>query len=123
MEIKPSRKMLSKIQQSRMPLSQNPTPNVTPTTNVQIILIGTLLIGKTKAWFVLLLETSSPLLRDCFAFEATFGEFDKHQTLVNKFYKLQGSKIALTDTSNFQQLNCNVTILQVMGYDTQFRYH
>ena len=69
--------MLSKIQQSHMTLFQNPTPNVTPTTNVQVILIGSLLIRKTKAWLVLLLETSSPLLRDCFAFEATFGEFDK----------------------------------------------
>ena len=47
----------------------------------QVSLLGSLLMGPTEAWFVPLVETTSPLLEDfptfLTGFEATFGEIDR----------------------------------------------
>jgi len=75
--------------------------------------IGTLLTGTTAAWFVPILETSSPLLQDFNAFmvefEAVFGDSDKARTSVNKLHHLQqGTRSAIVYTSEFRQLACDV---------------
>jgi hypothetical protein len=54
--------------------------------------VRTLLTGTTAAWFVPILETSSPLLQDFNAFmaefEVVFGDSDKARTLANKLRRL-----------------------------------
>jgi hypothetical protein len=75
--------------------------------------IGTLLTGTTAAWFVPILETSSPLLQDFNAFmaefEAMFGDSDKARTLANKLCWLQqGTRSAIVYASEFRQLAYDV---------------
>ena len=64
----------------------------------RVRLIGTLLTGQAQAWFVPLVETSSPLLTDFQAFltefEATFRETDKRRAALNKLYVLQQGECA-----------------------------
>jgi hypothetical protein len=54
--------------------------------------VRTLLTGTATAWFVPILETSSPLLQDFDAFmaefEAVFGDSDKARTSTNKLRRL-----------------------------------
>jgi hypothetical protein len=71
--------------------------------------VGTLLTGTVVAWFVPILETSSPLLQDFNAFmvefKAVFGDSDKARTLANKLRHLQqGTRSAIVYASEFRQL-------------------
>jgi hypothetical protein len=54
--------------------------------------VGTLLTGTVAAWFIPILETSSPFLQDFNAimakFEAVFGDSDKARTSANKLSRL-----------------------------------
>jgi hypothetical protein len=75
--------------------------------------VGTLLTGTTAAWFVPILETSSPLLQDFNAFmvefEAVFGDSDKAKTSANKLHRLQqGTRSAIVYALEFRQLACDV---------------
>jgi hypothetical protein len=71
--------------------------------------VRTLLTGTTVAWFVPILETSSPLLQDFDAFmaefEAVFGDSDKARTSANKLRRLQqGTRSATVYALEFKQL-------------------
>jgi hypothetical protein len=75
--------------------------------------VRTLLTGTTAAWFVPILETSSPLLQDFNAFmaefEVVFGDSDKARTSANKLHHLQqGTRSAIVYASEFKQLACDV---------------
>jgi hypothetical protein len=75
--------------------------------------VGTLLTGTVAAWFVPILETSSPLLQDFNSFmaefEAMFGDSDKARTSANKLRRLQqGTRSAIVYTSELKQLACDV---------------
>jgi len=75
--------------------------------------IGTLLTGTPVAWFIPILETSSPLLQDFNAFmaefEAVFGDSDKARTSANKLHRLQqGTHLATIYASEFRQLAYDV---------------
>jgi len=75
------------------------------TTHVRIV--GTLLTRTAAAWFVPILETSSPLLQDFDAFmvefEAVFGDGDKARTSANKLRRLQqGTRSATVYASEFR---------------------
>jgi hypothetical protein len=88
--------------------------------------IETLLIGIATAWFVPILETSSPLLQDFNAFmakfEAVFGDSDKARTSANKLRHLQqGTRSAIVYASESMQLAYDVNWGEVAFID-QFRY-
>jgi hypothetical protein len=75
--------------------------------------VGTLLTGTTTAWFVPILETSSPLLQDFNAFmakfEVVFGDSNKARTSANKLRCLQqGTRSTIVYASEFRHLACNV---------------
>jgi hypothetical protein len=92
---------------SQVPLiiQLHPRHYLDDTTRVRFV--GTLLTGTTAAWFVPILETSSPLLQDFDAFmaefEAVFEDSDKARTSANKLRRLQqGTRLAIIYASEFR---------------------
>jgi hypothetical protein len=99
------------VSQVRLIMQLHPRRYFDDTTRVGFV--GTLLTGTTTAWFVLILETSSPLLQDFNAFmaefEVVFGDSDKARTSANKLRRLQqGTRSAIVYASEFRQLACDV---------------
>jgi hypothetical protein len=79
------------VSQVRLIIQLHPRRYLDDTTRVRFV--GTLLTGIAAAWFVPILETSSPLLQDfdtfMAEFEAMFGDSDKARTSANKLHRLQ----------------------------------
>ncbi len=99
------------VSQVRLIMQLHPRRYFDDTTRVGFI--GTLLTGTVAAWFVPILETSSPFLQDFNAFmaefEAMFGDSDKARTSANKLRRLQqGTRLAIVYASEFRQLPCDV---------------
>jgi len=99
------------VSQVRLIMQLHPHHYFDDTTRVGFI--GTLLIGTAAAWFVPILETSSPLLQDFNAFmaefEAVFGDSDKARTSANKLRRLQqGTCSAIVYVLEFRQFAYDV---------------
>jgi hypothetical protein len=82
-------------------------PRRYPDDTTHIGYVGTLLARIVIAWFVPILETSSPLLQDFNAFmakfETMFGDSDKARTPTNKMCHLQqGTRSATVYASEFR---------------------
>jgi hypothetical protein len=78
------------VSQVRLIIQLHPRRYLDDTTRIGFV--GTLLVGTIAAWFVPILETSSPLLQDFDAFmaefEAMFRDNDKARTSANKLRRL-----------------------------------
>jgi hypothetical protein len=99
------------VSQVRLIMQLHPRRYFDDTTRVGFV--GTLLTRTAAAWFVPILETSSPLLQDFNAFmakfEVVFGDSDKTRTSANKLRRLQqGTRSAIVYASKFRQLACDV---------------
>jgi hypothetical protein len=99
------------VSQVRLIMQLHPRRYFDDTTRVGFV--GTLRIGTVTAWFVPILETSSPFLQDFNAFmakfEAMFGDNDKARTLANKLRRFrQGTRSDIIYASEFRQLACDI---------------
>jgi hypothetical protein len=99
------------VSQVHLIIQLHPRRYLDDTTHV--VFVGTLLTRIAAAWFVPILETSSPLLQDFDAFmaefEAVFGDSDKAKTSANKLHRFQqGTCSAIIYASKFKQLACDI---------------
>jgi len=104
-------KFQSFVSQVRLVIQLHPRRYLDDTTRVGFI--GTLFTGTATAWFVPILETSSPILQDFDAFmvefKVVFGVNDKARTSANKLRRLQqGTRSAIVYALEFRQLACDV---------------
>ncbi|CAG8757098.1 23693_t:CDS:2, partial [Cetraspora pellucida] len=88
-------------------------PNRYPNNQMQVGLLGSLLMGSALAWFAPLLEKQSELLDDFDTLvkelEAMFGDADKARIAANKIRKLvQGSRPASSYASEFRQISSDL---------------